>query len=104
MLNQIVLVGRLTKTPEIMKNQDGSKFAIITLAIPRSFKNLQGEYETDFIDCTLLGSIASNTCEYCEKGDLVGVRGRVQNLSHTAQLQIIADKVTFLSSRKSNED
>ena len=61
MLNQIVLVGRLTKTPEIMKNQDGSKFAIITLAIPRSFKNLQGEYETDFIDCTLLGSIASNT-------------------------------------------
>ena len=52
----------------------------------------------------MLGSIASNTCEYCEKGDLVGVRGRVQNLSHTAQLQIIADKVTFLSSRKSNED
>ena len=53
MLNQIVLVGRITKTPEIIENQDGSKFAILNLAIPRTFKNENGEYDTDFIDCTL---------------------------------------------------
>ena len=100
MLNQIVLVGRITKTPEMMENQDGSKFAIINLAVPRTFKNENGEYDTDFIDCTLYKSIAENTCKYCKKGDLVGVRGRIQNLNNTAQLQIVAEKVTFLSNRK----
>lgn len=100
MINQIVLVGRITKTPEIMENQDGSKFAIINLAISRTFKNENGEYDTDFIDCTLWKGIAENACEYCKKGDLVGVRGRVQNLNNTAQLQIIAEKVTFLSNKK----
>lgn len=100
MVNQIVLVGRITKTPEMMENQDGSKFAIINLAIPRTFKNKNGEYDTDFIDCTLWKGIAENTCEYCKKGDVVGIRGRIQNLNNTAQLQLIAEKVTFLSNRK----
>ena len=102
MLNQIVLVGRITKTPEMMENQDGSKFAIINLAIPRKFKNEYGEYDTDFIDCTLLKGIAENTCNYVKKDDVVGVRGRIQNLNNTAQLQIVAEKVTFLSNRKEN--
>lgn len=100
MLNQVVLVGRLTKNPETMENQDGSKFTIITLAVQRSYKNADGIYETDFVDCTLWNGIAENTCEYCHKGDIVGVKGRIQNLSDTAQLQIVAEKVTFLSSKK----
>ena len=100
MLNQISLVGRITKTPEMMENQDGSKFAIINLAVPRTFKNENGEYDTDFIDCTLWKGIAENACEYCKKGDLVGIRGRIQNLNNTAQLQLIAEKVTFLSSKE----
>ena len=100
MLNQIVLVGRVTKTPEMIENQDGSKFAIINLAVPRTFKNENGEYDTDFIDCTLWKGIAENACEYCKKGDLVGIRGRIQNLNNTAQLQLIAEKVSFLSSKE----
>ena len=100
MLNQFTLVGRITKTPEMMENQDGSKFAIINLAVPRTFKNENGEYDTDFIDCTLWTGIAENACKYCKKGDLVGVRGRVQNLNNTAQLQLIAEKVSFLSSKE----
>ena len=103
MLNQIVIVGRLSKTPEIMKNQDGSKFTILSLAVPRSFKNDEGVYETDFIDCTVTGTVAEQTCTYCKNGDLVGVKGRMQNLNHTAQLQIVVEKVSFLSS-KSNEE
>ena len=102
MLNQFTLVGRITKTPEMMENQDGSKFAIINLAIPRTFKNENGEYDTDFIDCTLWKGIAENACEYCKKGGVVGIRGRIQNLNNTAQLQIVAEKVTFLSNRKEN--
>lgn len=100
MLNQFTLVGRITKTPEMMENQDGSKFAIINLAVPRTFKNENGEYETDFINCTLWTGIAENACKYCKKGDVVGIKGRIQNLNNTAQLQLIAEKVSFLSSKE----
>ena len=100
MLNQFILLGRITKTPEMMENQDGSKFAIINLAVPRTFKNENGEYDTDFIDCTLLKGIAENTCKYCKKGDVVDIKGRIQNLNNTAQLQLIAEKVSFLSSKE----
>ena len=100
MLNQIVLVGRVTKTPEMIENQDGSKFATLDLAIPRTFKNENGEYDVDYISCTLWKGIAENTCNYVKKGDLVGVKGRIQNLNNTAQLQIVAEKVTFLSNSK----
>ena len=102
MLNQIVLVGRITKTPEIIENQDGSKFAILNLAIPRTFKNEKGEYDTDFIDCALWKDIAETTYNYVQKGDIVGIKGRIQNVNNTAQLQIVAEKVTFLSNRKEN--
>lgn len=100
MLNEVILVGRLTKKPEVMKNQDGSKFTIINLAVPRSNKNADGEYETDFINCVASKNIANTICEYCEKGDLVGVRGEIQNVDYTAQLQIVVEMITFLSSRQ----
>lgn len=84
----------------MIENQDGSKFAIINLAVPRTFKNENGEYDTDFIDCTLWTGIAEKVCEYCKKGDVVGIKGRIQNLNNTAQLQLIAEKVSFLSSKE----
>ena len=74
MLNQTIIVGRLVKNPEIKELESGKKVSIITLAVPRSFKNINGEYESDYIDCILWDSIASNTTEYCRKGDLVGVK------------------------------
>ena len=104
MLNQIVLVGRVTKKPEMMENQDGSKFATLDLAIPRTFKNEKGEYDTDFIDCALWKGIAENTCNYVKKGDLVGVKGRLQKDSEDNELKIIAEKVTFLQSKKVEDD
>lgn len=97
MLNQIVLVGRLTIDPEIKER----KGCVITLAVPRSFKNIDGEYETDFIPCRLYGNIAENTVEYCKKGDLIGIKGRVQSTDNG--IEIITEKVTFLSSKKTDE-
>ena len=96
MLNQVIMVGRLTGDPEVKEEK-----AFITLAIPRSFKNANGEYETDFIDCVLYNQIASNTSEYCKKGDIVGVKGRLQNIEEDNERKtiIIAEKVTFLSSK-----
>ena len=63
MLNQVVLVGRLTSDLETKELEDGKKVSNMTLAIPRSFKNADGEYETDFVDCSLWNTIAENTDE-----------------------------------------
>ena len=102
MLNQITVVGRLAQDLEIKELENGVKTCVITLAVPRSFKNVDGGYDTDFVPCTLLGSVAENTANYCKKGDVVGVRGRVQ--SNDSQIELIAEKVTFLSSRSKESD
>ena len=78
MLNQTVLVGRLVSDPEIKESEGEKKYANITLAVPRSYKNEDGEYETDFIDVRLWNGVAENTAEYCKKGDLIGAKGRIQ--------------------------
>ena len=109
MLNNTVLVGRLTSNPTIEENENGVKVCRITLAVPRNYKNAEGVYETDFIPCVLWKGIAENTAEYCRQGDLVGVKGRIQRKGndYTANgypiLEIIADKVTFLSSAKKED-
>lgn len=109
MLNQVVLVGRLVKDVELKELESDKKVANITLAIPRPYKNADGEYETDFVDCRLWNNIAENTAEYCKKGDIVGVKGRLQsrieeeNENKKYIMEVIAEKVTFLSSRKEND-
>lgn len=110
MLNQIVLVGRLTRNIKINKSENGKKIANISLAIPRSFKNMEGTYDTDFIDCVAFENIAENTASYCSKGDIVGVKGRVQSRVVEKEgkkeylMDIVAEKVTFLSSRKKEDE
>ena len=56
-----MLVGRLVKDPELIKGDNNKKMSHITIAVPRSFKNMNGEYDTDFINCTLWDAIAKNT-------------------------------------------
>jgi single-strand DNA-binding protein len=104
MLNQIVIVGRLVRDPELRETDNGKKITNVTLAVPRSYKNLKGEYETDFIDCVLWTGIAENTVEYCKKGDLLGIKGRVQTRIYETEdekkrhvTEVVAEKVTFLS-------
>ena len=99
MLNQVVMVGRLVAKPIVEENENGRKVSEITLAVPRSYKNAEGIYETDFIKCTLWNGIAENTVEYCDKGDLVGVKGKLECLCGS-ELQVVAEKVTFLPSKK----
>ena len=99
MLNQVVIVGRLVEKPILEANQNGKKVCIITLAVPRSFKNDEGIYDTDFIKCTLWNGVAENTVEYCGRGDLIGVKGRLECLCGS-ELQVVAEKVTFLASKK----
>lgn len=103
MLNQVVMVGRLVSKPIVEENENGRKLSEITLAVPRSYKNAEGIYDTDFIKCILWNGIAENTVEYCNKGDIIGVKGSLQCLGGN-ELQVIVEKVTFLSNNKNKEE
>lgn len=113
MVNQIVLVGRIARTSETRTTENGRKVATLTLAVPRNYKNSNGEYDTDFLDCTLWSSVAESTSEYCNTGDMIGIKGRVQTRivessdgTKRKKTEIIAEKVTFLTSnpqRKKSE-
>ncbi len=111
MLNQMVIVGRLVRDPELRETESGKKITNITLAVPRSYKNVKGEYETDFIDCVLWTGIAESTSEYCKKGDILGVKGRIQTRSIETEdekrryvTEVVAEKVTFLSSKRESKE
>ncbi len=109
MLNQVVLVGRLTQDPEVVTLEGGHKKSSFNVAVQRSYKNQNGEYESDFIRCILWDAIATSTSEYCKKGDIVGIKGRIQvtqyeqNNEKKYLTEVVAEKVTFLSSKKQEE-
>lgn len=110
MMNQTVLVGRIVQDPKITELEDGKKVCNVTVAVPRSYKNENGEYDTDFIKCTMWSGIAEKTSEYCKQGDLIGIKGRIQtrviekdNSKQTIQ-EVIAEKVTFLAKSKEKND
>lgn len=111
MVNQIVLVGRIARTPETKTSENGKKYATLTLAVPRNYKNVNGEYDTDFLDCTLWSSVAESTSEYCKTGDMIGVKGRIQSRivespdgQKRRKTEIVAERVTFLTSNSSRRD
>lgn len=106
MTNQVVIIGRLVRTPEITKLDNGKTVSNITVAVSRTIKNNNGEYETDFIDCELWNGVANSTAEYCEKGDLIGIKGYIKvefyNNEGVSQksTKVVAEKITFLQSKK----
>ena len=93
MLNQIVLVGR------IIENEEEG---YITIAVPRYFKNEEGEYETDNIKCKVMENVEKNTKEWTKKGDIIGIRGRLQE--EVGTLYVMAEIITFLSSKKEKKE
>ncbi len=108
-MNQVVLVGRLCQDPEVVSTEKENQRSVITLAVNRPFKNSDGIYETDFIRCILWNNIALNTFEYCHTGDVIGIKGRLQTRNYEDEnknkkfiMEVIAEKVTFLSSNNKN--
>ena len=94
MSNYVILIGRIVNDLTI---DSDTKNCEITIAISRAFKNEDGIYETDLIPVILKGNIAKNVVEYCKKGDLIAIKGRIEKIDEP--MQIIADKVSFLSSK-----
>jgi len=110
MVNNVILVGRITGNPEITELEDGKKVTSVLLAVNRNFKNPDGLYDTDFIRCVLWNSVASTTAEYCRAGDVIGVKGRLQTHNYEDEneklhyvVDVVAERVTFLSTNKKHE-
>ena len=107
----MVLVGRLTEDPKINDTESGKKVTSVVVAVQRPFKNVDGLYESDFIRCVLWNNMASNTVEYCKKGDIVGIKGRLQTNNYETEtgekkygMDVIAEKITFVTNNNKKED
>lgn len=106
-MNKVILIGRLTKDPELKFTQGtGTPVATFTLAVDRRFKK-EGQQNADFIPVVVWGKIAENTANYMSKGGLISVAGRIETRSYEAKdgskryvTEVVADEVKFLSSRK----
>lgn len=103
MLNRIILIGRLTRDPELRYVPSGHPVASFTLAVDRSFVNQQGERGTDFIDIVAWRKLAEQVTQHLSKGRLVAVEGRLQIRSYETQdgqkrkvAEVVADGVRFL--------
>ncbi|MBS4196552.1 single-stranded DNA-binding protein [Lederbergia citri] len=109
MMNRVVLVGRLTKDPDLRYTPNGVPVATFTLAVNRTFTNQQGEREADFINCVIWRKPAENVANYLKKGSLAGVDGRIQTRNYDGQdgkrvyvTEVLADSVQFLEPRNSS--
>ncbi|HCJ1285197.1 TPA: single-stranded DNA-binding protein [Listeria innocua] len=107
MMNRVVLVGRLTKDPDLRYTPAGAAVATFTLAVNRPFKNGQGEQEADFIQCVVWRKPAENVANFLKKGSLAGVDGRVQTRNYEGNdgkrvyvTEIVAESVQFLESKQ----
>lgn len=108
MINRVVLVGRLTKDPELKYTPSGIAMARFTLAVNRTFKS-EGQPDADFINIIVWRKQAENTANFLKKGSLAGVEGRIQTGSYEGQdgkrvytTDVVADSVQFLEPRNSN--
>ena len=106
-MNNVFLIGRIVRTPELRETGNKTKVTNMTIAISREFKNSNGEYESDFIDCTLWQGLAETATQYCKQGDLIAIKGRLQsttlekeNIPKMTILQLVVEKLLFLCRKK----
>ena len=106
MLNQVVLVGRLTQDVETRILDDGRKVSTIFLAVQRPFKNVDGQYDTDFLKCSVWEGLSTMIESYCQKGTMVALKGRVQsykkdfNDTNVTMMEVIAERISYIKDAK----
>ena len=111
MINNVVVVGRLTKAVDLRYTSNGTAYASFTLATERPFKNQNGERETDFINCVMWRKPAENLANYTKKGSLIGVEGRIQTRNYENEqgqrvyvTEVLAERFSFLESAKKDDN
>ena len=110
MINNVVLVGRLTKDPDLRYTASGSAVATFTLAVNRNFTNQNGDREADFINCVIWRKPAETMANYARKGTLLGVVGRIQTRNYENQqgqrvyvTEVVCENFQLLESRSASE-
>lgn len=109
MINRTVLVGRLTKDPEIRYTQSRTAVANFTMAVNRQFTNANGEREADFISCIVWRKAAENFCNFTHKGSLVGIDGRIQTSTYEKEgqrvysTQVVVDGFSLLEPKQQGQ-
>lgn len=102
-MNKAVLVGRLTRDPELKTSGNGISLCQFTIAVNRRYKNADGGYDADFINCIAWRGTAEFLCKYFEKGSMVGVAGSIQTRSYEKNgnklyiTEVLAEEVGFIS-------
>lgn len=110
MINNVTLTGRITKDLEKHQTNKGTSVVSFSLAVDRRRKNANGDREADFISIQAWGLTADLLCKYCGKGSLIGIEGRIQNRNYENNqgqrvyvTEVVAENVTFLDSKKNND-
>ena len=110
MINRVVLVGRMTRDPELRRTPQGDAVTSFTLAVNRNYTSRDGQQQADFINCVVWRKPAENVERYCSKGSLVGGEGRIQTRSYDNSqgqkvyvVEVICDSVQFLETRAARE-
>ena len=111
MLNRCIIMGRLTRSPELRRTQSGKAVTSVTLAVDRDFKGQSGEKETDFIDIVAWSNIAEFVSNYFKKGDMAIVSGRLQSRrwedrdgNKRTAIEIVAENIYFCGPKKSQQE
>lgn len=110
MINQVVLVGRLTKDADLRYTSGGQAVATFNLAVNRNFTNQSGEREADFVNCVIWRKPAETLANYAKKGTLLGVVGRIQTRNYENQqgqkvyvTEVVCDNFQLLEPKKDNQ-
>lgn len=110
MINRVVLVGRLTRDPELRRTGNGTAVASFTLAIDNRLKDANGQYTTSFIPCVVWNQQAENCVRFIHKGSLVGIEGRLNQRTYQNKegnnvqvIEVMCDSVQYLDSKKQEE-
>ena len=110
-MNNVNLIGRVTKAPELKHTQSNIPVVSFTLAVNRQFTNESGEKQADFIQCIIWRKQAENMAKYVDKGHLIGVQGRIQTRQYDDDngktvyiTEVVAENIQFLESKKQDDN
>lgn len=110
MINRVVLVGRLTRDPELRRTGNGTAVTSFTLAIDNRLKDANGQYTTSFIPCVVWNQQAENCVRFVKKGSLVGIEGRLNQRTYQNKegnnvqvIEVMCDSVQYLDPKKQEE-
>lgn len=110
-MNKVMLIGRLTKDPDLRYTQSGTAVASFTLAVDRRFPNQNGEREADFVNCVAWNKSAEFVANYFHKGKQVALEGRLQVRSYDGDdgkrrwvTEVVVEQMEFVGSKNDNKD